>query len=338
MKKKLLLFTATLMMTVFVSFGQIVNGPGYFNTYLENFEDSSYVQSAWTFAHPTGYIFKDMTNKLVPEGGYWLLSKVQAGNYLIYDGGTFENYTVSCNICPRYGNMMGILFNYQDDANFYYIHLVAADLGDKLIYVGQKVKGLWNLKGTFTNLLRTSNASEGGLDMFADPVFGPRSNSTADWGGFTKWGSSTVTLTVKNNAGKTSVWIAGNLVFNEVSTPLFTKGKIGLIAESNPGFFDNLVIEANAAPGTGIINTEAASAINIYPNPVANGIFTIKTPNLDSSSKVEIFDITGKMVYSQLDLNSNELRINSNKLTGKGIYNVKVTSDKKVSNGKLIVR
>ena len=340
MKKIVLCISAFLMLGTITTFGQTVNGPGYFETYTEDFEDNVYVDQTWTFAKRDKYSFENMTNVLVPEGQIWLMSSVADGNICMYDGATFENYTASVIICPRYGNMMGLVFNYQDENNFYYIHLVSPDGGGaNLAYIGQKVNGFWNLKGTFSNLL-LRDVGEGGDAMFADPIFGPRSNKTTDWG-FQRFSlASSIALKISNNAGKTSVWIAGNLVFDEVSTPLFTKGKIGLFAANNPTFFDNLVVTANA-PNVPTNNPTLISNqnIDIYPNPVvANGNFTIKTPVLNSNSKVEIYDITGKMVFSQIQLNTSELKMNSKNLSGKGVYNVKVTSGNKVSNSKLIVK
>jgi len=84
------------------------------------------------------------------------------------------------------------------------------------------------------------------------------------------------------------------------------------------------------------INQEQnASIVNIYPNPSTDGYFTVKLAN-SSESQIQLFDIAGKLVISQLQT-SNQATINVSDFKA-GIYFVRVTQDQIVSTQKVIVK
>ena len=78
-------------------------------------------------------------------------------------------------------------------------------------------------------------------------------------------------------------------------------------------------------------NTE--NAINISPNPT-NGFFNI---NCEQSkvSKIEIHDITGKIIYSNSEINNSLLSININNKPN-GIYFIKINTENNIITKKII--
>lgn len=78
-------------------------------------------------------------------------------------------------------------------------------------------------------------------------------------------------------------------------------------------------------------NIAAAMGMNIYPNP-ANDIITIKTQNIQGPCKVEMYSISGQLVYSATG-NAQQLQIPVNSLNS-GLYAVKLFT----ANGKVLVK
>lgn len=72
--------------------------------------------------------------------------------------------------------------------------------------------------------------------------------------------------------------------------------------------------------------------LNLYPNPVRNGLVTIKTNN-NQPLQVVVFDVLGKQVISRT-VSNNTLNVSSLKA---GIYLVQVTENNTTSTKKLIV-
>jgi len=78
-------------------------------------------------------------------------------------------------------------------------------------------------------------------------------------------------------------------------------------------------------------NLASAIGMSIYPNP-ANDIITIKTQNIQGPSKVELYSISGQLVYSTITT-TQQLQIPVNNLNS-GLYAVKLFT----ANGKVLVK
>lgn len=102
---------------------------------------------------------------------------------------------------------------------------------------------------------------------------------------------------------------------------------------------DYVVIIADSAT-IGIAENSILSTILVFPNPT-NGTFTIAVPNADFNQlTINVIDIQGKVVYTATDKN---VGTNYNKqinLEGiaKGLYYVKMTTEKGVKVHKLVVQ
>jgi hypothetical protein len=102
--------------------------------------------------------------------------------------------------------------------------------------------------------------------------------------------------------------------------------------------FDELRIGTNWADvtptTTASIGKSEIDGFAIYPNPVSNGEFSIRTRNGVSKS-VQIFDMLGKQVYSkEIQANENVKVSNLNS----GIYILKVQEEGRLATRKLVVK
>lgn len=84
----------------------------------------------------------------------------------------------------------------------------------------------------------------------------------------------------------------------------------------------------NLAVGENVI-----SGLNVYPNPVKNGIFYITT-DANAERTVTVFDIVGKQV---LNTTTSESAINVANLNS-GVYMVQITEEGKTATKKLVIR
>ena len=84
----------------------------------------------------------------------------------------------------------------------------------------------------------------------------------------------------------------------------------------------------------GIDEDIANSNVNLFPNP-ANDLVTFTAENTEMS-EVQIFDLTGKMIYSNNPM-SNRLEVNTSAFAS-GTYIVKVITESNVITRRLIVQ
>lgn len=102
----------------------------------------------------------------------------------------------------------------------------------------------------------------------------------------------------------------------------------GATTTSGNNRFDNIKFVA----GTLSSSSFDKMGLNLYPNPVRNGLVTIKTNN-NQPLQVTVYDVLGKQVISRT-ISNNTLNVSSLKA---GIYLVQVTENNTTSTKKLIV-
>ena len=88
------------------------------------------------------------------------------------------------------------------------------------------------------------------------------------------------------------------------------------------------------------INTinKTVGSITVYPNP-SNGIFRIQTSALSDQSSVEVYNMLGEKVYSQLSIVNYPLSIDlSSNPNGVYLYRVLANSGELIGEGKLIIQ
>lgn len=96
-------------------------------------------------------------------------------------------------------------------------------------------------------------------------------------------------------------------------------------------------VARNGATATNTCNLAVGentiSGLNVYPNPVKNGIFYITT-DANAERTVTVFDIVGKQV---LNTTTSESAINVANLNS-GVYMVQITEEGKTATKKLVIR
>jgi hypothetical protein len=75
-----------------------------------------------------------------------------------------------------------------------------------------------------------------------------------------------------------------------------------------------------------ISNFTALDAINIYPNPSKNGFFNISENNLDTISKIKVFDNIGKLLKTLNFSKSNPIEKINLSVLPKGIYFIEISN------------
>jgi chitodextrinase len=133
-----------------------------------------------------------------------------------YDSETFSDYKFAFNVYPIWKNYFGAVFNYQDMNNFYALEIHAGSTKAVKIL---KVEG-----GVSTSV------AEG---AYSDEVH-------------QRWND----MEIHNRNGHTTIFINGNIVIDNVPTPAFANGKIGLYVRNSKVIYDNLTVSAFAVADT----------------------------------------------------------------------------------------
>ena len=76
--------------------------------------------------------------------------------------------------------------------------------------------------------------------------------------------------------------------------------------------------------------------IALYPNP-NNGVFDVTLSNNNIIDSVVVYDITGRLVFEQNNINNDLLRINLSE-SNAGIYTIVVKSDSGIFNSKMVIK
>ena len=97
----------------------------------------------------------------------------------------------------------------------------------------------------------------------------------------------------------------------------------------------NQPILAGQTTATGVNENSFASSINLFPNPASNQ-FTIALPNAIEKVEVTIADITGKIIYTTLTTDTQNVEVNTADFA-EGIYVVQIQSADFIGTKKLVV-
>jgi hypothetical protein len=128
-----------------------------------------------------------------------------------------------------------------------------------------------------------------------------------------------------------ATWSAGTGIFNsngtERSAMTWLKSYVTGLPDVGYPFSDGKT--------TGIEQIKNNQSISVYPNPVVSGKVTIESKSSEMVSLVEIIDSNGKTVKT---IKCNQIKVET-EVSGlrKGIYFLRVHTEKKVLNDKLIV-
>ncbi len=90
----------------------------------------------------------------------------------------------------------------------------------------------------------------------------------------------------------------------------------------------------------GVNDNDLTSSFDLYPNPTKNGLFSIKTQNLNTDNiEIRILNLMGKQVMKQIHEaeSSGEINIDASTLSS-GVYMVKITQNNRSFTAKLIIQ
>jgi len=80
----------------------------------------------------------------------------------------------------------------------------------------------------------------------------------------------------------------------------------------------------------------SSGQLHVFPNPASNQ-FTITLGSNNKNVEVNIFDITGKIIYSNVVIDTQQLVVNTGEFS-EGIYIVQIQSAGFVETKKLVVK
>jgi hypothetical protein len=151
-----------------------------------------------------------------PSSGTWAVTDSQyfhsSANGVfncIYNGSTFSDFTFSAKIKSEWDNNFGLIFNYQNEQNYYLVELDASPSTASL----KRIKG-----GAESTLKQTTYNGSGGNVFYLAEVI--------------------------NNGQETTIKVDGQIIMENIATTDFIYGKIGLYAWWNKIWYDNVSVSA----------------------------------------------------------------------------------------------
>lgn len=221
----------------------------------------------------------------------------------IYNGHIFGEYMFSVKANPDKSRYFGLLFNYQDAENYY---LLMVSVYPKLVIIREVKDGV-------ATTIEQQNYSGGGTGIWMD-------------------------LKLTNEDGLTTVQINDNTVLNEVSTPEFTSGRIGLYTGKNSLWFDDVNVSAKQMEDFIKVSAIAhqESGIEVYPNPIIGDIFYVNCDAFGSTSELKIYDISGKVILKK-NMDKNTRAISTKNFYKSGLYIIEVVNGKDILKEKIML-
>ncbi len=238
--------------------------------YLEDFDDGK--AQDW-ISNSGDWIVKD--NSYRHQNG--------DGEYIsVYDASTFTNYIFSAEAKPDWINNFGLVFNFQDNQNYYLLSIEVS-------------------------------SQKACLNLVKDGQISKIDSSVYEGGAGTNY-----SIEINCKSGKTSVKLDNEIIFNQISTPEFIFGKIGVYTWWNPVSFDNIkVVESDEE--TGIFRMRDVSELNVYPNPLSGKNMTVKLNEYVRSFQLWIYNMDGKLIYEELKHNNSQFNYSGLKTNSLGM-------------------
>ena len=106
------------------------------------------------------------------------------------------------------------------------------------------------------------------------------------------------------------------------------------VVETNNNGCRGDTVSKSVSVTTGIDELNSSLNVLVYPNP-NNGLISIEFKNQNGNKNMQVFDITGKLIQ-EFQTEKDNLQISLVSMA-KGIYLLKIFSEKSVSNFKIIL-
>ncbi|MCF8390690.1 MAG: Ig-like domain-containing protein [Bacteroidales bacterium] len=95
------------------------------------------------------------------------------------------------------------------------------------------------------------------------------------------------------------------------------------VTTTDGSFTADCVVTVDATVGISDFN---AKGFSLYPNPVSGGVLNLKLSDTNKATSIELYNMLGALVHTELVDNRSIVRINTNDLFSKGVYFVKVNN------------
>ncbi len=248
----------------------------------------------------------------IPVRGEWTVVNNQYRNATsdgietsIYHGTTFADYTFSVKMKSDWNNNFGLIFNYVDEYNYYLLELDAQPMAAFL----KRIKN-----GTET-IISQSTYTGGGAGIY-------------------------VTIEVMNDGNFTSVKITNTLIFNQIPTPDFLFGKIGLYSWWNPVWIDDVLVTAKGRDfsTSSPVFAENKAHFTVFPNPVTNRKFKVSTHFIpEQPAYFFLYSLDGKLVIFSV-IPENLVQFSIPAFSSPGVFIAKLISGKNTFQQKVIIQ
>jgi hypothetical protein len=95
----------------------------------------------------------------------------------------------------------------------------------------------------------------------------------------------------------------------------------------------------NVDVAAGIAEAASSNAVRIYPNPVSDeATITVSKEVKVSNGEFHLYDMLGKEVISETNIQSNSIRIGKKDLPAGSYYYKFINAGKQIGSGKLLIK
>jgi len=144
------------------------------------------------------------------------------------------------------------------------------------------------------------------------------------------------------NASNGAINVINSQALNADITPFFNL-TVRIKDNAQPSLSSTGIITINVTPvknGEDIADSdlnevEEEAGYNIYPNPSYDGIFNIKSGTNTEAKEIQVFDMSGKLIYKKSPMNEQVSKLDLSNQPD-GVYIVKIISEKKLFTYKAI--
>ncbi len=146
-------------------------------------------------------------------------------------------------------------------------------------------------------------------------------------------------ITLTANGGDSYLWSTGETTASITVSPTETTIYTVTVSNGNSIDVDDVTVIVDETC-SGISNRSNEKESKLYPNPT-EGVLNIELANFSYESVISIFDLNGRLVYSEIVDNYSPIKIFKHQINlsnfGKGIYYVKLSNSNYKEAKKVLV-
>jgi hypothetical protein len=212
-------------------------------------------------------------------------------------------------------------------------HKISSGVSDVAAAISTDPQGSCYVTGAFGASATITGSNSSNATVFTS---GASDAFIAKWAtnGVLRWTTTAGSST--DDRGQSIVWdVNGYCQFVVNHSGTITAGSLGTYSAPGGGLYGQLVGSFNGlTAGLNAVNNSVS--INLYPNPVNNGLVTIVAPENASVRYVAVYSLDGKLVFENSFLGGNEVQINTEQFV-KGQYIVSIQTTEGSASSKFTV-